>query len=117
MAALMRQADTIVPAVLAKLGLAPLMVRNKADERVQNLPKAYGGDEPRMSKELNNKVDNAQRYHELANRHRPTDGASLARAILGLTATGLTAWDTAQALKLPLAYCLEVMARGQRDAL
>jgi hypothetical protein len=61
--------------------------------------------------------DNAQRYHELANCHRPTDGASLARAILGLTATGLTAWDTAQALKLPLAYCLEVMARGQRDAL
>ena len=47
----MRQDDTIVPAVLAKLGLAPLMVRNKADEAVAKLPKAYGGaraaDEPR----------------------------------------------------------------------
>ncbi len=47
MAALMRQDDTIVPAVLAKLGLAPLMVRNKADEAVAKLPKAYGGSEPR----------------------------------------------------------------------
>jgi len=64
LSAMMRQEGTIVPAVLAKLGQAPLMVRNKADERVQNLPKAYGGDEPRMSKELNNKVDNAQKYQK-----------------------------------------------------
>ena len=32
--AMMRQDGTIVPAVLAKLGQAPLMVRNKVDERV-----------------------------------------------------------------------------------
>ena len=62
MAALMRQDDTIVPAVLAKLGLAPLMVRNKADEAVARLPKAYGGSEPRMSRELDNVVQNAQNY-------------------------------------------------------
>ncbi len=62
--AMMRQEGTIVPAVLAKLGQAPLMVRNKVDERVQSLPKAYGGDEPRMSKELTNKVDNAQKYQK-----------------------------------------------------
>jgi ATP-dependent Clp protease ATP-binding subunit ClpB len=62
MAALMRQDDTIVPAVLAKLGLAPLMVRNKADEAVARLPKAYGGSEPRMSRELDNVVQNAQQY-------------------------------------------------------
>ena len=43
LAALMRQDDTIVPAVLAKLGLAPLMVRNKADEAVGKLPKAAMG--------------------------------------------------------------------------
>ena len=60
--AMMRQDGTVVPAVLAKLGQAPLMVRNKVDERVQALPKAYGGDEPRMSKELTNKVDNAEQY-------------------------------------------------------
>jgi ATP-dependent Clp protease ATP-binding subunit ClpB len=64
LAALMRQDDTIVPAVLAKLGLAPLMVRNKADEAVQKLPKAYGGDDPRMNRELNNIVQNAETYQK-----------------------------------------------------
>ena len=62
--ALMRQEGTVVPAVLAKLGQAPLMVRNKADERVQALPKAFGGNEPRMSKELTNKVSNAESYQK-----------------------------------------------------
>ncbi len=60
LAALSRQEDTIVPAVLAKLGLAPLMVRNKADEAVAKLPKAYGGNEPRMNRELNHVFENAQ---------------------------------------------------------
>jgi ATP-dependent Clp protease ATP-binding subunit ClpB len=62
--ALMRQDDTIVPAVLAKLGQAPLMVRNRVDEAVQKLPKAYGGAEPRMSKELTNVVENAEKYRK-----------------------------------------------------
>jgi ATP-dependent Clp protease ATP-binding subunit ClpB len=62
LAAIARQDDTIVPAVLTALGLAPLMVRNKADEAVAKLPKAYGGSEPRMSRELNNVVENAQTY-------------------------------------------------------
>src|SRR4051794_30637120 len=59
-----RQDDTIVPAVLAKLGLAPLMVRNKADDAVQRLPKAYGTDDPRMNRELNNVVQNAEQYQK-----------------------------------------------------
>jgi ATP-dependent Clp protease ATP-binding subunit ClpB len=62
--AMMRQDGTIVPAVLAKLGQAPLMVRNRVDEAVQKLPKAYGGDEPRMSKELSNVVAVAERYQK-----------------------------------------------------
>jgi ATP-dependent Clp protease ATP-binding subunit ClpB len=62
LAALTRQDDTVVPAVLAKLGQAPLMVRNKADEAVARLPKAYGGDEPRLSRELNAVFDAAQRF-------------------------------------------------------
>ncbi len=62
MAAIVRQDDTIVPAVLTKLGLAPLMVRNNADERVAKLPKAYGGDEPRMNRELTNVFENAAKY-------------------------------------------------------
>jgi len=64
LSAMMRQEGTIVPAVLAKLGLAPLMVRNEADEAVTGLPNAYGGDEPRMSKELTNKVANAEKYQQ-----------------------------------------------------
>jgi len=62
--AMMRQEGTIVPAVLAKLGQAPLMVRNRVDEAIQKLPKAYGGNEPRMSKELTNVVDNAEAYRK-----------------------------------------------------
>src|SRR5918992_2908131 len=61
LAALTRQDDTVVPAVLAKLGQAPLMVRNKADEAVAKLPKAYGGDEPRLGREVNAVFDDAQR--------------------------------------------------------
>jgi ATP-dependent Clp protease ATP-binding subunit ClpB len=64
MVAIVRQDDTIVPAVLAKLGQAPLMVRNSADEKVAKLPKAYGGDEPRMNRELSNVFENAEKYQK-----------------------------------------------------
>ncbi|HEY7627922.1 MAG TPA: ATP-dependent chaperone ClpB [Ilumatobacteraceae bacterium] len=64
LAAMMRQDDTIVPAVLAKLGMAPLMVRNKADEAVQRLPKAYGGAEPHLNRELNNVIQNAEQFQK-----------------------------------------------------
>jgi ATP-dependent Clp protease ATP-binding subunit ClpB len=64
LSAMMRQEGTVVPAVLAKLGLAPLMVRNETDDAVTRLPNAYGGDEPRMSKELTNKVANAEQYRK-----------------------------------------------------
>jgi ATP-dependent Clp protease ATP-binding subunit ClpB len=61
LAALTRQDDTIVPSVLAKLGQAPLMIRNRADAAVAKLPKAYGGDEPRLGREVNAVFDDAQR--------------------------------------------------------
>jgi ATP-dependent Clp protease ATP-binding subunit ClpB len=64
MAAIARQDDTVVPAVLAKLGQAPLMVRNSADEKVAKLPKAYGGNEPRMNRELSNVFENAEKYQK-----------------------------------------------------
>lgn len=64
LSAMMRQEDTILPAVLAKLGQAPLMIRNRVDDAVAKLPNAYGGQEPRMSKELDNKVSNAQKYQK-----------------------------------------------------
>jgi len=62
--ALMGQDGTIAPSFLQALGLAPLMVRNKAEEAVNKLPKAYGGAEPRMSRELNNIAENAETYRK-----------------------------------------------------
>jgi ATP-dependent Clp protease ATP-binding subunit ClpB len=64
LAAMARQDDTLTPAVLQKLGLAPLMVRNKADEAVAKLPKAYGGDDPRMNRELTAVFDTAERHRK-----------------------------------------------------
>ncbi len=58
------QEDTIVPAVLGKLGQAPLMVRNRAEDAVAKLPKAYGGDEPRLSRELNQVFERAQQFQK-----------------------------------------------------
>lgn len=52
MAALTRQGDTIVPALLAKLGVAITMLGDRADEIVNKLPRAHGGSEPRMNREL-----------------------------------------------------------------
>jgi len=52
LAALVRQEDSIVLPVLQKVGVAPLMLRNRADEAVARLPKAYGGTEPQVGREL-----------------------------------------------------------------
>ena len=59
LAALLRQDDSIVLPVLQKLGLAPLMVRNRADEAVARLPKAYGTSDPHMSREATAAFDQA----------------------------------------------------------
>jgi ATP-dependent Clp protease ATP-binding subunit ClpB len=60
MGALLRQDDTVVSPVVQKLGLAPLMLRNRADEAVAKLPHAYGGAEPRLSRETNEVFDRAE---------------------------------------------------------
>ena len=96
LAALMRQDDTIVPAVLAKLGLAPLMVRNKADEAVGKLPKAYGGQDPRMNRELDNVVQNAQQYQN----DLKDDFLSVEHLLLAMNARlGIGSEELLQALK------------------
>src|SRR4051795_4042375 len=62
--ALMGQEGTVVPGVLQALGLAPLMVRNRAEEAVAKLPKAYGGSEPRMSRELSSVAESAENFRK-----------------------------------------------------
>jgi len=64
LAALMSQDGTIATSLLQALGMAPGMVGNKAEEAVRKLPKAYGGAEPRMSRELNNIAENAETYRK-----------------------------------------------------
>jgi len=59
LSAVVGQTDTIVPAFLQKLGIAPGMVQSKADEVVVKLPRATGGAEPRMNRELANVLTNA----------------------------------------------------------
>ena len=60
MAVLCRQTDTVVPAVLSKLGIAATMLSERADEAVAKLPRAQGGSEPRMNRELSNIFANAE---------------------------------------------------------
>jgi ATP-dependent Clp protease ATP-binding subunit ClpB len=60
LAALLGQEGTIVPAVFQKIGMAPLMVRNKAEEAVARLPKAYGGQDPSLGRDANAVFDAAE---------------------------------------------------------
>jgi ATP-dependent Clp protease ATP-binding subunit ClpB len=57
--ALMNQPDTVVPAFLGKLGVTPGMLRTKGEENLSRLPRAEGGAEPRMTRELGNVLANA----------------------------------------------------------
>ncbi|MEQ1785936.1 MAG: AAA family ATPase [Acidimicrobiales bacterium] len=58
LAALLRQEEGIVLPILQRVGLAPLAVRNGADDAIGKLPKAYGS-EARLSRELQQVVDAA----------------------------------------------------------
>jgi ATP-dependent Clp protease ATP-binding subunit ClpB len=60
LAAVVSQPDTIVPALLQKLGVAPGMLRAKADENISRLARVESGAEPRMNRELSNMFENAE---------------------------------------------------------
>ena len=62
--ALAAQDGTVVAPVLAKLGQSPTMVRERAQLAVDKLPRAHGGDEPRMSRELTNVVEMGEKYRK-----------------------------------------------------
>ncbi len=59
LSAIAAQEGTVVASMLAKLGQSPNMVRDRATDAIEKLPQAYGGDEPRMSRELTNVTDRA----------------------------------------------------------
>jgi len=60
LAALLRQEEGIVLPILQRVGLAPLSVRNAADDAVAKLPKAYGSS-AQMSRDLQQVMDAADR--------------------------------------------------------
>ena len=60
--ALMSQTETIVAPLLAKVGVASTMIRDRSVESLGRQPVAQGGSEPRMSRELTNKLTNADKY-------------------------------------------------------
>jgi ATP-dependent Clp protease ATP-binding subunit ClpB len=55
---------TVVTPVLAKLGQSPGMVRDRAQEAVDRLPRAQGGDEPRMNRELSAVMESAEKHRK-----------------------------------------------------
>lgn len=59
MVALTSQEGTIIASLLQKLGVAAGMLRAKADDAVNALPRAQGGSEARMNRELGNVFENA----------------------------------------------------------
>ena len=58
LAAMLGQDDTVVLPILDKTGIAPLTVRNRAEEAVARLPKAYGG-EAAMGRSLRDVIERA----------------------------------------------------------
>src|SRR5439155_27021406 len=50
LAALLGQEEGVVLPVLQRAGVAPLTIRNRTEDALARLPKAYGGAEPQLSR-------------------------------------------------------------------
>jgi ATP-dependent Clp protease ATP-binding subunit ClpB len=59
LAAMLRQEGTAVLPVLQRVGIAPLSLRNKADEAVAKLPRAHGGSDPTLGRALREALERA----------------------------------------------------------
>ena len=59
LAALLGQEEGVVLGVLQKVGVAPLSVRNQVAEALSKLPKAYGGADPQIGRELREALEAA----------------------------------------------------------
>jgi ATP-dependent Clp protease ATP-binding subunit ClpB len=79
--ALLGQSEGVVLPILEKVGAAPAALRNKSEDALARLPKAYGGAEPRLSRALNNVIElaDAQRA-ELHDEYLSTEHLLLALA-------------------------------------
>src|SRR3954453_9202748 len=61
LAALLGQEEGVVLSVLQRAGVAPLAVRNRTEDALARLPKAYGGAEPQLGRETRDLLDQADK--------------------------------------------------------
>jgi ATP-dependent Clp protease ATP-binding subunit ClpB len=80
LAALLGQEEGVVLPILQKVGVAPLQLRNRVDEELSKLPKAYGS-ESRVSRDLTALFDRAdEQRRELHDEYLSTEHLLLALA-------------------------------------
>ncbi len=59
LAAMVGQDGTVVLSVLARVGVAPLSLRNRLEDAIAKLPRAVGGQDPAMSRSLRDVLERA----------------------------------------------------------
>jgi ATP-dependent Clp protease ATP-binding subunit ClpB len=78
LAALLGQADGVVLPILEKVGAVPASLRNRTEDALARLPKAYGS-EARLSRELSSVIDTADKARaELTDEYLSTEHLLLA---------------------------------------
>jgi ATP-dependent Clp protease ATP-binding subunit ClpB len=81
LAALLGQEEGVVLSVLQRAGVAPLTIRNRTDDALDRLPKAYGGAEPQLSRATRDLIEAAdQERVELHDEYLSTEHLLLALA-------------------------------------
>ena len=64
LAALLGQEDGVVLPTLQRAGVAPLAIRNRVEDALVNLPRAYGGADPQLSRETRDVLAAADQERE-----------------------------------------------------
>ncbi|HSH23141.1 MAG TPA: AAA family ATPase [Acidimicrobiales bacterium] len=81
LAALVAQEDGVVLPIIERLGMAPLTVRNRLEEQVGRLPKAYGGGDPQIGRALRDAMEIADKARaDLGDDYLSTEHLLLAMA-------------------------------------
>src|SRR5437588_6499471 len=81
LAALLGQEEGVVLPVLQRAGVAPLTIRNRTEDALARLPKAYGGAEPQLSRPARDVLEAADRERaDLRDEYLSTEHLLLALA-------------------------------------
>jgi ATP-dependent Clp protease ATP-binding subunit ClpB len=81
LAALLGQAEGVVLPLLQRVGVAPLSLRNNLDDEIATFPSAYGGGDPRISRDLTQVLEAADTERStLADEYLSTEHLLLAMA-------------------------------------